>query len=248
MKKLAFVTGTSSGIGLELARALLKMSWTVHGLSRRAADIDDENYTHHSVNLADLKAVEAFVLDWAEKQDWASFERVALINNAASLEPQKPLHRLGLEELNRALTINTTVPSWLMGQFVQFSKGDLVIANLSSGAATSAYPGWGAYCMSKAGLRMASQIQTIEAEEIDDLKSRAIKVIDFAPGVVDTPMQGLIRGKTEKDFPRLEKFIHLHQNNLLHAPKEPANALASLLNTSDFSGLDNLVITRFVGS
>ena len=54
-QRLAFVTGTSSGIGLSLARRLLKDQWQVCGLSRRPAPINDEGYSHLQIDLADLE-------------------------------------------------------------------------------------------------------------------------------------------------------------------------------------------------
>lgn len=42
--KVSVITGASSGIGKDLAEALLKDSWKVYGVSRSKPDIEDENF------------------------------------------------------------------------------------------------------------------------------------------------------------------------------------------------------------
>ena len=56
---LALVTGTTSGIGEATARLLLDRGWRVVGLARRAASIQNPNYSHVSVNLGDAAALRA---------------------------------------------------------------------------------------------------------------------------------------------------------------------------------------------
>jgi NAD(P)-dependent dehydrogenase (short-subunit alcohol dehydrogenase family) len=49
----ALIVGNSDGIGLALTRRLLATGWTVTGLSRRPAGIDDEHYAHHLADVSD---------------------------------------------------------------------------------------------------------------------------------------------------------------------------------------------------
>ena len=57
--RIAIVTGTSSGVGAATARALVDRGWTVVGAARRAAAIDHPNYTHVTIDLADVRALPA---------------------------------------------------------------------------------------------------------------------------------------------------------------------------------------------
>ncbi|MCB1150379.1 SDR family NAD(P)-dependent oxidoreductase, partial [bacterium] len=57
--RFAAVTGTSDGIGLALARALLDDGWRVLGCARRDAPLDHPAYRHVRVDLADPAALAA---------------------------------------------------------------------------------------------------------------------------------------------------------------------------------------------
>jgi benzil reductase ((S)-benzoin forming) len=233
-QRLAIVTGTSSGIGAAIASELLSKGWSVLGVARREVKMDDPRYRHVSLDLSDITACQAYFTGafledvFSPQQDWS---RLALINNAACLEPTGPLSMVDLAALQRALTINVALPAWLMG-FV-LSRGPKSVpwrmVNISSGAASAAYPGWGSYCMSKCALRMAGQVLAIEMQEIKALEGRQVKVIDYAPGVVDTPMQVQARSADPGSFPRVQKFIDLHRNGDLIAAREPAREIVQLL-------------------
>lgn len=61
----AIVIGSSSGIGLAICRRLLADGWTVAGLARRAAPLDDARYAHHVADVAapDFRAALAAACD-----------------------------------------------------------------------------------------------------------------------------------------------------------------------------------------
>ncbi|MDF1664914.1 MAG: SDR family NAD(P)-dependent oxidoreductase [Planctomycetota bacterium] len=244
-KLLAIVTGTSSGIGAALAKDLLSHGWTVVGIARRLISFDSDNYHHISLDLSDSKACATyFEGDFKEKYLTDDWSKIALINNAATLSPTGPLSEVSLVDLEKTFTLNIAFPAWFMGYIVSKSpaKTPLRIINISSGAATSAYPGWGSYCMSKAALRMAGQNLAIEVEEVEGLKGRDIKVLDYAPGVVDTPMQVQARSADEASFPRVQKFVDLHSNGQLVAPEAPAKEMRELLESAETEGF---AIRRF---
>ena len=92
----------------------------------------------------------------------------------------------------------------------------------SSGAATNAYQGWGAYGAGKAVLNHLAL--TLAAEEPD------VTTISVRPGTVDTEMQREIREEhhermSEKD--RI-KFANLKKEGQLLRPEQPGHVIAKL--------------------
>ncbi|MCP4386774.1 MAG: SDR family NAD(P)-dependent oxidoreductase [Gammaproteobacteria bacterium] len=57
--KSAFVTGTSKGLGLELARGLLAQGYRVLGVSRSDCSIEHENYHHLTADITDTRYPQA---------------------------------------------------------------------------------------------------------------------------------------------------------------------------------------------
>jgi 3-oxoacyl-[acyl-carrier protein] reductase len=84
--KVVLITGSSRGVGLELAKYFLDAGATVIGLSRGNATIsDNENYHHFSVDIADGNAIVACF----RKEITKKFKTIDIvINNAAVLTSQ----------------------------------------------------------------------------------------------------------------------------------------------------------------
>jgi NAD(P)-dependent dehydrogenase (short-subunit alcohol dehydrogenase family) len=101
-------------------------------------------------------------------------------------------------------------------------KGRVVF--VSSGAGVSHYRSWGAYGGSKAALNHFAG--TLAAEEPE------IFSISVEPGVVDTDMQGQIRGteshKTEMGSDFHNRFTSLKEKGMLAKPEAPAAIIANL--------------------
>ena len=101
------------------------------------------------------------------------------------------------------------------------SKGRIILT--SSGAATFAYPTWGAYGASKAALNHLAM--TLAAEEPD------IVTIAIRPGTVDTEMQRELREVHNKamDPKDAERFAELKTSGKLLKPEQPGNVIARLV-------------------
>jgi NAD(P)-dependent dehydrogenase (short-subunit alcohol dehydrogenase family) len=113
-----------------------------------------------------------------------------LINNASSLGPVPlaPLADTNCEDFELALQTNVLGPfrltKALLGALAASARegGHPLVVNISSDAAISAYPNWGAYGASKAALHQLSGIWNTE------LASQGIQVISWDPGDMDTPL------------------------------------------------------------
>jgi NAD(P)-dependent dehydrogenase (short-subunit alcohol dehydrogenase family) len=230
--QLALVTGTSRGLGKAVAARLLEHDWTVLGMSRSAppSELSGAHYRHVSIDLSNLDAVQSICNDAIPTLLAEGCTRLGLVNNAGVLAPMGPLPELDPEALHVSWVVNVLTPVLLMGACVRHGGSLPVrIVNLSSGAATDAYPGWAAYCAGKAALRMADQVLATELEEVPGLQGRDVAVVSYAPNVVRTRMQEEIRNMAPARFPRLQKFVDLHESGSLVEPEAPAAEICDLL-------------------
>lgn len=88
---------------------------------------------------------------------------------------------------------------------------------VSSGAASTPYPGWSGYCAGKAAVDQWTRAVGLEQD-----RPGGVKVVAIAPGVVDTPMQSEIRESDEDRFPRRGRFVDLHRRGELGEPDDVA--------------------------
>jgi NAD(P)-dependent dehydrogenase (short-subunit alcohol dehydrogenase family) len=223
--RFALVTGTSSGIGLAVARGLLERGWQVLGVSRRQPAsllAVGAGYSHLALDLADASSwtsVAARVGPWMAKDP----ERIGLVNNAADGGGGRA-QNLDPAGLARHFTLNAAAPLWLMGLIARTRpQGAAVrVVNVSSGAATRAIAGLSAYCASKAALRMAGMTL---AEEVEG----DFSIVSYGPGVVDTAMQAAARSRSKDDFPSVDLFKGFHAEGRLAPPEAPAQEIIALL-------------------
>jgi benzil reductase ((S)-benzoin forming) len=231
-RSLAFVTGTSSGIGEAAARDLLGRGWQVIGVARRAASIRDPNYTHLRLDLADLAGVST-ALDAKVRPLLAGGKvtRLGLVNNAALVGLLGPISTLDAALLAPVYTVNTAAPILLMGWFVRQTVAGVAlrIANVSTGAAVNPYPGLGAYGTSKAALRMAGMVLATELDLKAESDPRDVSILSYEPGLVDTPMQTTVRTSSVEVLPVVQVFVNWAADGVLVAPEQPVKRIADYL-------------------
>jgi 3-oxoacyl-[acyl-carrier protein] reductase len=102
------VTGSSSGIGLAIARALLDAGWAVTGLDQAAPALSHERFTAEAVNLADGAATDRLATELAGAAAFvhaAGVLRVSALGhlNADDAELMWRLHVQAAERLGNAL-------------------------------------------------------------------------------------------------------------------------------------------------
>ena len=220
-----YITGSSRGLGKAITEELLKDEKnTVFGIARTPF-LKSKNYTHHSLDLSDIKKVSDFKF-----QDHDDAQKIVLINNAATLGEVKHLGYLQDSGIDETLNINISAPAILMNNFIkkyQDHPAQKIIVNITSGAAQSAYDGWSLYCASKAAIDMLSRVAAAEQEMKG---ASAIKILAIAPGVVDTEMQAEIRSADQQNFSRKQKFIALHEQNELYHAADVAKEFVKILN------------------
>lgn len=227
---LAFVTGTSSGIGAALAQDLLERGWRVVGASRRAAPITHPRYSHLQLDLADLAALrKALDAQLAPLVADPAVTRLGLVNNAANEGLLGPIGQLDASLLPDIYAVNTAAPILLMGWFERHARAGrpLRIVNISTGAAVMPIPGLGAYGSSKAALRMAGMILGAELDASSAPPETTI--LSYEPGLVDTPMQAAVRTSSAEVVPSVQMFKDWAAAGTLVPPALPAAEIAEYL-------------------
>lgn len=218
--KLAFVTGTSSGIGLSLVKQLVKDQWQVCGLSRRPATFDAEGYYHLQFDLADLENLPKMLLEnWLGILHQQSWQTVALVNNAALIGALRWMHQTDAAHLGRIFAVNSAAPAYLMGWLAKEtdSSQPVRVVNISSGAAHTPFPGLGDYSATKAALRLSGQTLAKEFQQ-EGRTANQSAVFSYEPGVVDTTMQDQARATSPENFPAHDAFMGFSEQGILVSP------------------------------
>jgi len=194
------VTGGTSGLGAALVAELLGRHAHVAFVARHR-DAVDATLQRVARRSSPVRA-HGIVGDVARKEDIhpIALQIVAalggldvLVNNASSLGPV-PLALLAdteCEELELALATNLVGPfrltKALLGPLAASARdgGHPLVVNISSDAAVTPYPTWGAYGASKAALLHLTRIWDAE------LAADGVRLVSVDPGDMDTPLHAL---------------------------------------------------------
>lgn len=221
-----FITGSSKGIGAAIARAACESGrYRVQGYAR-SASWSHPAYQHQCLNLSDPSELARFRFPELEP----GLEQVVLINNAATLGEVKPIGKLSPERILESVTLNLSAPLILSNAFTlaygQYPASRLII-NISTGAASHPYDGWGLYCSTKAAVDMLTLVQDKECGQRRDKAPFLVRAV--APGVVDTAMQTTLREADPEEFSLKEKFVALHREGQLSDPTLVGKAYLDIL-------------------
>jgi benzil reductase ((S)-benzoin forming) len=229
------ITGTSSGIGEAIARKLILERHSVFCISRKLnesitdlASSVQSNLWYFEADLDNTVMIPGLIDEIFSLIEFQNISRIALINNAATLDPVAMAGNYNHEELARHLKVNLLAPMLLTDCFIRHTSSLKIqksVINIGSGAATSPYAGWGPYCSSKAGLEMFTRTTSLEQKNMP----HPVRILSVLPGVVDTGMQNKLRNSDAADFPMKPWFEQLYQENLLSRPNDVAEKIISLI-------------------
>lgn len=155
--RIVFITGTSSGVGKDLALFFLNLGFTVIGCSRRTSDIADRNYHHYNLDLNSETETEKIIGDILAKFD----EGIDIfISNAGKFDRELLLLQSD-EKIKSTFSINVTSPiviSKSIGlNMIKNSKNGIFIY-LSSVASVLDDVGTVTYASSKSALETFARI------------------------------------------------------------------------------------------
>jgi short-subunit dehydrogenase len=177
VQRIAVVTGASSGIGAEIARALARKDWHCILLARREERLRA---------LADELGAEYAVCDVTDR---AAVERVAaahpvvhLLVNNAGVSARASFLEGDPEQIEAALRTNYLGGIWCLRAFLPALEvaGRSDVVNIVSVAGTVALPSSGPYAASKHAQLAFSRATAAQ------LRGRGIRVHTVKPGFVET--------------------------------------------------------------
>jgi 3-hydroxy acid dehydrogenase/malonic semialdehyde reductase len=188
MKKIALITGATSGIGMATAQILAINGYDLIITGRREGLLNeltvkitketDAEVLSLCFDVRDLNQVEKAVNSLTGK--WKSID--VLVNNAGLAVGLEPVYSGVVDDWDRMIDTNVKgllYVSRLVSPVMVANKSGHII-NLSSIAGHEAYPNGAAYCASKHAVQAITKAMRIE------LLPFGVKVSSISPGMVET--------------------------------------------------------------
>jgi NAD(P)-dependent dehydrogenase (short-subunit alcohol dehydrogenase family) len=207
MNRVALITGGTRGIGLGIAQSLAEEGFDLVLCGRRAeADVLETLDALRETGVSVLY-VPADVSSGDDRADLlrairARFGRLDVLVNNAGVAPAERRDLLDAteESFERVLRINLQGPyfltqavaNWMIAQQEDGEDFQGAIINITSISSTVISPNRGEYCVSKAGMSMASQLWAARLAEYN------IPVYDVRPGVTRTDMTSGVEEKYDR--------------------------------------------------
>ncbi|PCH50665.1 MAG: short-chain dehydrogenase [Flavobacteriaceae bacterium] len=197
--KNVIITGTSRGIGFELAQLFAKNGYQVLALSRNSKPLENlniKNITTISIDLLkdeNLKKVIQFI-----STNWKTVD--ILINNAGKLI-NKPFEKLTSSDFLKVFKVNVFSVAELTRQLIPFLKKESHVVNISSIGGIQGsmkFPGLAAYSSSKGALITLTELLA------EEYKDQGIAFNALALGAVQTEM-------LEEAFPGYKASVSANQ-------------------------------------
>ena len=207
MKRVALITGGSRGIGFGIATQLAINGFdiAING-TRRAADVEDavkklKNFGNDAIycrGSISSTGDREHIIDEVRKH----YSALHVLVNNAGIAPKvrNDILEATEESFDDVLSVNLKGTYFLMQRaanwMIEQKKNDETftgcIINISSMSATVASVNRGEYCISKAGLSMATQLFAVRLGEFN------IPVFEVRPGIIRTDMTAGVKEKYDK--------------------------------------------------
>jgi 3-oxoacyl-[acyl-carrier protein] reductase len=222
LTKSVIVTGASRGIGRTVAIRLARDGFAVVVNYAGNATKADEVVAEIKTAGGQAIAVQADVANAADvdrlfKEAMDRFGGINVVVNSAGIMPLSPIAEGDSDLFDKVIATNLRGTFLVLGQASrQLSPGGRIIA-FSSSVIAMAFPTYGPYIASKAGVEGLVRVLA------NELRGRDITVNAVAPGPVATEL--FLKGKTEARIEELRKLAPLER---LGQPEDIANVVSFL--------------------
>jgi 3-oxoacyl-[acyl-carrier protein] reductase len=196
-RRVAVISGGGSGLGREIALELARRGYDLALLGRRREPLEEtlalagatESGLVFPCDVRDSEAVARCAAEIHAR--WGAADVVVPAAGTTSLAPVEQIEPAAFEDI---LATNLTGVFLLLRALLPAMKerGGGWIFPLLSVAATRGFPGWGAYCASKWGLRGLVEVLR------EELKGTGVRVTALFPGATDTPIWDRLPGTWDR--------------------------------------------------
>jgi 3-oxoacyl-[acyl-carrier protein] reductase len=222
MSRTAIVTGASRGIGRAVAKRLAADGFAVVVNYASNAKEADTVVTEIQSSGGRAMAIKADVGNEADvgnlfAEALKAFGSVDVVVNNSGIMPLSPIGKADVATFDKVIQTNLRGAYLVMAQAAQHvSPGGRIIA-FSSSVLAKAFPTYGPYIASKAGVEGLVHVLA------NELRGRNITVNAVAPGPTGTEL--FLTGKSPEQIAELAKLAPLER---LGAPEDIANVVSFL--------------------
>jgi NAD(P)-dependent dehydrogenase (short-subunit alcohol dehydrogenase family) len=232
-KQVALITGGTRGIGFGIACELAKSGFALAVNGVRDTSEVTEALSHLKTLGADVIYCRGDVSSAASRQSMLdnikkNFGKLHVLVNNAGVAPKERKDILDASEESFERLIHTnlqgpyfltqSVANWMIDQRKKDDEYKACIINITSISATEASVNRGEYCISKAGLSMATKLFAFRLGEFN------IPVYEVRPGVVKTDMTAGVIAKYDQ---MIEEGMTIQKR--WGTPEEVGKAVAALV-------------------
>ncbi|AJD90104.1 hypothetical protein JMA_07870 [Jeotgalibacillus malaysiensis] len=222
----AMVTGGSKGLGAAIVSHFIDREIDVTDVSRSGnSSLKGNRYYHHQqVDMTSLSESLHFLRSWTEEQE--ELTKLYLIQNAGTVQPMETVGSMDPSAIETAIALNYTAPAaWanLAFRLADEKNFELVIVNITSGAADKPNHGWSVYGSTKAALNLFTETAALEQGE------EGHTIISYSPSIMDTGMQEEIRSTDASSFASVKTFQQYKEQGKLRKPEEVGGVLVKVL-------------------
>jgi len=186
MRKLAVVTGASSGIGRAIALRLLTLNFRVIGISRtiEAKNFNDENFLVLQTDLSNEKET-LKLCETLKKED------IFILINAAGFGRFEPHEELNAKIVTQMTFLNLTAPMLLTNALLRLLKkngGYLININSIEAIRTSKFSA--VYSATKAGLKAFGDVL------FEETRKTQLSITNINPDMTESNFYDALRFET----------------------------------------------------
>lgn len=225
MKKIAVITGGTSGIGRGIAEKILAsfgegdLAYVTYGHDMAKAEaflcsLSDRDKKKLRLVKADMSSYEAMV-DFAAMVKREAGQVDYLVNNVG-ISTYAPFSEYTFEEWNRIVQTNLSIPVFLVKELKnQMRQGGSILF-------TGSYAGRQAYSSSLVYGVTKAAVHFLTSSLVKELEPMGVRVNAIAPGFIETPWH---KGRTPESYERIEKKIALHRFGTIEEVADMAVAI-----------------------